>query len=282
MLKYFTAFLALLLASIPCLAQNERPEVRDVPPGRELPPVPDVPSDADPIVPAYMFTRQSFYAHGVRPDWSRPLRYQPFVFASNPTTVNAAGVAPLALWSSGGVIATGERVSMPGLMGVESGSIMATQTLGRLTVSAGAVAEKYGYFRGLQTVYGLQGVAMWRFNDRLSLTLFGSWYTSANFTGPAMMPYMSTSNFGGYLSWDFAEHFGVDAGAQTQYNNYTGRWETRPIVRPYYKFSNDAKIGIDFGGLIYDAVDSHRNHRANPTVGPPVPKGAPPVRMDRR
>lgn len=263
------------------VGQNEIPDLGGGVTDRDVQADP-LPSGADgKRLPMSLFSIPEFYAPGQTPDWGRPLRYQPFVFASNPVTVNAAGAVMPLVWKGGGILAMGSRTSYSGLMGVEQGELLATHTMGRLTLTGGVSAEKYGYYRGLQTVYGLTGVAVWRFSDNLALTVFGSWYSRTGFTGPAMMPYISTSSFGGYLSWDFAEHFGVDAGAQTQYNNYTRRWETRPIVRPYYKFSDGNKIGIDLGGMIYDAVDSRRARRSNPTMGPPIPMGPPPVRVDR-
>lgn len=284
-MKHFISLLIALCAVWPAArAQSEMPGgIPDggVQGGGGKPAAPELVQPV-PELPGGSLEGMSLFAPGVKPDWSRPLSVQPFVFASNVNTVNAFGVAPLFMWNGGGVIASGSRESIPGLMGIEQGSIGIGHTLGRVTFTASASAEKYGYFRGLQTVYGVSGTALWRISGNLSLTVFGSYYTRANFTGPAMMPYMSTSAVGGYITWDFAEHWGVDAGVQSQYNNYTGRWDTRPIVRPYYKFDNGAKIGVDVGGLIYDAVDSHRSRHSNPTMGPPVPKGPPPVRMDRR
>ena len=57
------------------------------------------------------------------------------------------------------------------------------------------------------------------------------------------------------------DRFGVEVGAQTFYNSLTGRWETLPIVAPYYKF-NKFKLQMDFGPiwfeLIRGAIQKHR------------------------
>lgn len=269
-----------LLAVVEVFAQSDLPEEVDGGGGVSKSDVsPNAGSDGDYY--ELMYGDYQLFAPGVTPDWTKPLRYQPFVFASNVNTVNAAGVARIAAWRGGGLVASGGRQSYEGLMGVERGALTALQRIGSVELSVSAEAEKVGYFRGLSTVYGVSGVMVWQFSDRMSLTLYGGYYSSNDFRGAAMMPYVSTSNFGGFLSWDFAEHIGVDVGAQTRYNSYSRRWDTLPIVRPYYKAGNGAKIGIDVGGLVYGIYDSHRSRRSNPTIGPPIQMGAPPVRPNR-
>lgn len=86
-------------------------------------------------------------------------------------------------WYGGELIATGGRVVMPGLMQIESGSIGVYQQVGNFTFYAGGLANKYGYFRGLHTQYGVSGSISYRFSTNVSATAFGTYY----FGNPPMM-----------------------------------------------------------------------------------------------
>ncbi len=221
-----------------------------------------------------------YYYPSVRPDWDRPLWRPSFEFSSNAITVDRAGIAPIAMWGTGGLMAMGARQSLPGLMGHEHGALTFTQMLGPLSLTASATADKYGYYRGLQTVYGLSGTATYTINETFGLTLFGSYYARNPYMGAAMMPYVSSTNFGGFMSVNFSDHFGVDVGAQSTYRPYARGWHTQPIVMPYYRTDSGAKIGIDIGGLLLEVIDNasgRRNKAVNPTIGPPIPTGPPPV-----
>ena len=56
------------------------------------------------------------------------------------------------------------------------------------------------------------------------------------------------------LRTDFTNRFGVDVGVQRYYDVRQG-WRTAPMVAPSYKFRK-FKLGIDVGGLFYEAVRS--------------------------
>ena len=65
------------------------------------------------------------------------------------------------------------------------------------------------------------------------------------------------------------ERFGLGLGAQHYYNMNMGKWETDPIVLPYFKLNNGGKIGFDVGGIIKEtikqAIDNKRiNVKTNP------------------
>ncbi len=179
--------------------------------------------------------------------------------------------AYLASWTDGGIVASGDMIQYPGLMGIESGSVTLLQRFGNLSLSLSATADKYGYFRGLQTAYGINLNLSYKLAPNLSLTLFGNYYSSVSPLIPAMAGYMHSSKFGGYLSYDFAPHWGVSVGAQTERSLYNGRWETRPIVMPYYKISDDVKIGADFGGIIYEVLRSVAGPAPRQGTIPPPP-----------
>ncbi len=194
----------------------------------------------------------------------------------------APGIAGFHLWNGGDVYFTGGDMSLPGLMGIEQGSVNFTQTIGRLSINAFASANHYGYFRGLQTSYGFGGSASYQLTDRISLTVFGAYYSSPTPLNPSMAAYINGSNFGGYASFDLNEHWGISVGAQTTRSTVTNRWEAQPIVKPYYRFNRNVAFGVDMGGILYNLIKSNRRGygRSNPTIGPPV--GGPPPVAPRR
>ena len=179
--------------------------------------------------------------------------------------------AEIATWSGAGIGAFSSREHYPGLMSVESGGLYAYRNFGPVRAEINTFAEKYGYFRGLTTVYGAGGSIRWQINERLSLHGFGSFQKSIMLP-PAMAGFAGTSYYGGFLRWDTSDKFGIDMGAQNVYNPSLRHWEVAPIVRPYYKLGNGKTIGIDIGGILYGILkDSGVIDRNiyNPTIAPP-------------
>lgn len=166
-------------------------------------------------------------------------------------------------------------------MGIESGTLDFRQRVGALTISLFASATKYGYFRGLSTSYGFGGSLSYDFNDKLGMTVFGSYASSpVGMNQAAMLGYVSSPVIGGYLDWRFADHWGVKVGAQSYRSIAYGRWETQPIAMPYYRTSSGAEIGIDVGGILYQVIRQASGgswgNPGNPTIGRPD-FGPPPV-----
>lgn len=162
-----------------------------------------------------------------------------------------SAAASIAAWDNGYFYGESSMIAMPGLLGHEHGGLFFRQQFGNLTLAGGVTADKYGVYRGLHTVYGVSGLGTYRFNDALSLTVFGAYYNQNPFVSFAAMPYMASMNYGAYLSVNFDEHWGVDLGAQGMYDTYYRRWTAAPIVRPYYKLGQDVKIGVDVGGIVH-------------------------------
>lgn len=193
--------------------------------------------------------------------------------------VPTAGVADIASWSGGGLYASGSSMSMPGMMGVESGALSFRQDFGRLTFTGSVTATKYGYFRGLQTGYGFNGSLTYRISDRWSVTAFGAYSIGLTPMTPAMAGYMGAPSFGGYASYDINDHWGISVGAQATKSLVTNQWEAQPIVEPYYRINKDVKIGVNVGGILYNVVKDYmdkKNHGGSPVMAPPRP-GPPPV-----
>lgn len=179
------------------------------------------------------------------------------------------GIAPLSVWSGGGLYVSGSRQIMPGLMNMDSGSINFRQQFGNLTLEAYGDAVKYGYFRGLSTHWGYGGSVTYRLSDNLSVTGFGGYSTARGGFSPAMSGYIGTTNFGGYLDYSFSSKFGVKVGAQTYHSIVENRWRTQPVVMPYFKLGGN-DIGIDVGGILYNIlVNANGGYRSNPTIAPP-------------
>lgn len=199
-----------------------------------------------------------------------------------PSDYAIGGIAPISIWESGAFYASGSAASMPGLMGIESGALNITQQIGDITFTGSFNADKYGYYRGLTTTYGVSGNIVWHINDTFSLTIFGSHSFNSIYINPQTLPYMRATSYGGYLGINLHERWGVNVGAQRVYNSATGQWETVPIMQPYYRLNKRDAIGVDLGGILYEVIranrDKHFGGQRNPTMAPPIPMGPPPVR----
>lgn len=155
-------------------------------------------------------------------------------------------------WHGAYVIVTGGADSMPGLLDRESGALTLQQNLGRWSFSASALADKYRFvgMGFLQTKYGIGGTVSYWLNDAVSLHAFGYLYPGASMITPAVNPYLSTTNYGGYADFRINKRFGVDTGVRRYMNPMTGQWVTDPIISPYFKLNGQQKISFDFGPIL--------------------------------
>lgn len=184
-------------------------------------------------------------------------------------------------WHGGGLSAASSAISLPGMMGLESGRLNLNQRFGNLSLTLWGGADQYGYFRGMQTSWAFGGQLGYRINDRWSVTLFGEYHSPLHPLTPGMAGYMDVPRFGGYASYEINDRWGVSVGAQAQRSLVTNRWEAQPIVMPYYKINNDVKIGVDVGGILYNMArdwieGSNGAPIGSPVIAPPRP-GPPPV-----
>jgi len=262
MISRYIFFAALMATAIS--AAGAAPEIPDISPGQrdsadstvavELPPpaLPPIYTAPDTYVPTCLLSDEDIAR---RIAFSTP-HYTPVI----------------ASWQNGAIWADGSAIHFPGMAGVESATAGISQRIGRVSLSAYGTATKYGYFRGLSTQWTVGGSLQWQFAPRLGITLFGSYSTGAYRIGmaPGVAEMLAMPSFGGYLSWDITDKFGVDVGASATYNNL-GRWEARPIVAPYLR-TGSAKISVDVGGIMYELLrSSSSSNPRNPTVGPPKP-----------
>lgn len=168
------------------------------------------------------------------------------------------------LWKNAQFVATGNIRVMPGLMQIHSGTIGINQNIGKFSLYMGAVANKYGYFNGLHTQYGVSGNLQYRISPKLSFTGFGTYYFGRP-NGfpllPSMIGYYNTSNFGGYMSYQFNETFGLDVGAQAVQQFGTNRYQVEPIVTPTVKVGK-VKFGLPVGQILHGIIRSEAEQRS--------------------
>lgn len=155
--------------------------------------------------------------------------------------------------------------SMPGLMGIESVTAIARFDIGNLSIQPQAQAIRYGFFRGLQTSYGIGASFDYRISDRFSVTAFGTYFTPVGAPSPAIAGFMQTSRLGGYATWRISERWSLSAGAQAVQTPYCiNKWQTVPMLVPTYHINSKVALGIDVGGILYEIAESLiDNHRSN-------------------
>lgn len=168
------------------------------------------------------------------------------------------GQSSLFNWNNGAIVASGGTRTFPGLMQIESGELSINQSAGNFSFHIGGIVNKYGYFNGLHTRYGLNGSISYQFTPRLSATIFGDYYfgqppqmANGMPMPPAMIGYYGRSTFGGYFDFQINERWGVQTGVQTVQQVGTNRYKAEPIVTPYYKISKKVAIGLPVGQILY-------------------------------
>lgn len=171
------------------------------------------------------------------------------------------GQASLFYWKSGAIVATGGTRAFPGLMQIDSGALGIYQSAGNFSIHVGGMVNKYGYFNGLHTQYGLNGSISYQFTPKLSATIFGEYYfgqpprmANGMPMPPALIGYYGRSTFGGYVDYQINERWGVQTGVQTVQQVGTNRYKAEPIVTPYYKISKKVAIGLPVGQILYHVL----------------------------
>jgi hypothetical protein len=198
-----------------------------------------------------------------------PVIYFPGIYPGQSSVFN---------WRNGGIVAAGRHETYPGLMNQDSAVLNFYQQVGDFSFTAYGSASKIGYFNGLATQWGYGGSMTYHVNDGLSFTAFGSYATQLNIRQPAILGFVSYPTFGGYADYRFGDsRFGVQVGAQSYYSVLNQHWQAQPIVTPYFKLGNGAKLGVDVGGILYNVFrDSglfNKQQRVmnGPAKGPAVP-----------
>lgn len=261
-MRYFQ-FVCLLMVSVCTFAQTENTYVMkdsifgdsQIRTGNGQPFLIDL-KDTISVISDYKFiyTSNFLLSTSLQPNIAYPKLELPF-YSFTPGEATVYG------WNSGRIVAHGFSSVYPGLMKIDSGSIVISQNLGNFSFYIGGMANKYGFFRGLHTQYGINGSISYSFNERLSATVFGTYYfgrppsmPNGMPMPPAMIGFYNTSRFGGYVDYEISDHFGVEAGAQAVQRVGTSKYEPEPIVTPYMKIGNGkskVKIGLPVGQIMY-------------------------------
>lgn len=267
-MKHLSAFMLALVA----LAASARPDGRDTVSGIHV-----LPHDSVAYAPPMSLVYKAAYT---------PAPMSGTLFGERPSLTAldlmpdggvsiTPGEAVIHSWPSGAIVAAGGIAHMPGMMGVESGSVSFIQDFGRFSLALDVSASKYGYFRGMGRSFGFGGSLSYEISPSLGITVFGSYHTDAGITRHAMMGYVDVPTFGGYVDWRAGDRWGVKVGAKGYRPSGGNRWEAQPIVMPYFRFNGKDDIGLDIGGIMYNLLRSNIGGGwgavRNPTIPPPIP-----------
>lgn len=164
------------------------------------------------------------------------------------------------------------------LTGYQSTAMMGMhQQLGRYwSVDAGVSLSKYSVYYNTAS---FDASVTWQPNRYLGITAFGSYSPGAFLSSVEIAPW---AQWGGYvtLQTDTDVPFGVDLGARDSYSPLSGHWVT-PIVSPFVKVGS-AKIGIDVGPIIQDALRKSIGSDDNGFAPIPKPQKVTPIVPPRR
>lgn len=255
----YSHWLKLLLVFIPirCLSQIEVKDSPDI--GKILPDSIqgekiDEPANNSPSISSSDY----YFMDNPATDGPSSYRFVPTPNLCIPRLQFTPGQTGLLHWNNGGIFASGSSAPFPGLMQIDSGTVGLHQTAGKFTFETDGVVNKYGYFNGLHTQYGLSGSITYQLLPRLSVTGFGEYYfgqlpgmSHGTPISPAMIGFYRRSSFGGYLDYRINEHWGVQTGVQTVQQVGTGRFQAEPIVTPYYRINRKVTIGLPVGQILY-------------------------------
>lgn len=145
------------------------------------------------------------------------------------------------------LIASGKQESFIGVGVANSANLgYQIQFNDRLFTNINLQTTKFSPYKS-NNVYSFDADAMisYKIHDNITFNAFGSYSISNSF---------NTSHYGAFFSVDITRKFGTDLGVQRYYNPLNRKWDTVPIVAPYYKFNDKLKVGMDFGGIIQEVV----------------------------
>lgn len=171
------------------------------------------------------------------------------------------------LWRyrNGSLTGIGEQNSMPGIGRINEATLLWSQVWGKhLTLQAYLTATQLDMEFLHRHVWGVGGQLSYQLSDRWTLKAFGNYDT-----GNPYNPY--GRQWGGSLVWKASSRFGIEGGVRRRYNAWTHRWETEPIVAPYYQF-DQMKLQIDLGPVLHQLLQEvivGHSRREGPTIAPP-------------
>jgi len=172
-------------------------------------------------------------------------------------------------FAHGSLFGSGSQTSMAGIGRFNNASLGYQHIFNEqfeLQVRANAMKINMSHITG--QAFSTSGAFLYHPSDRVTFKVFGS-YDIGNSYG------MSTHSYGATMSVDMSDRFGMEMGVQRYYDAMSGRWETVPVMIPYYHF-NKFTLGLDVGGIIYEILrdvvfDKNRGigGSTGPTIAPP-------------
>ncbi|WP_455672914.1 hypothetical protein [Phocaeicola sp.] len=127
---------------------------------------------------------------------------------------------------------------LPTIGEMQNVGVMYTQQLNDfISLTGGVYAAKYNVYGARFNDFGTQGRLSFRVNERMRINMFGT-YSFNNKYGvtPMVQPYMNQTSYGGSLEFKISDRFGLEVGAEREFNVATRKWEIHPIISPvFYK-----------------------------------------------
>lgn len=171
-------------------------------------------------------------------------------------------------FAHGTLFGSGGQTSIPGIGRINNAALGYQHVFNdRLSLQLQANAMKINMTHSTRQAFNTSGTLLYHTSDRVAFKLFGT-YDIGNSYG------MSTHSYGASVVVDMSDRFGMEVGAQRYYDAMRGRWETTPVVIPYYRFEKFT-LGLDVGGLLYEILRNVVFDKRNgfdvggPTIGPP-------------
>ncbi len=196
----------------------------------------------------------------------------------------AAGA--ITTWQGGGIFASSAMNTFPGMGNIATGAVSVTQDFGRFSITGSIVGSKYHLDNQLYNSYGVSGHLSYQLSDRITLNAFGNYqHHNGFYHSMQAMPYIARSSYGATMGMQMSDKFSMEVGVQRYYDPFSKKWFTTPIVIPQIDI-NGHKLGIDFGGLIYQVVHSLLKDYTSPNPMQPgravMPRMASPHPFNRR
>ena len=170
-------------------------------------------------------------------------------------------------FSNSAILGSGSQSNLIGMGVINTANLTYLHRVNnQLSYTVYVEATKYNIPRNTTQQFGVGGTLDYQITDIVGFHLFANYMYGKNYYAVGNL--YGGSGFGGYFTVEMGERFGMGLGAQHYYNANIGRWETDPIVMPYFKLNNGGKIGFDIGGLIKtgikNAIDNkHININSN-------------------
>ena len=165
-------------------------------------------------------------------------KISPYTFSGNPFGHDYIDGRAYQINSTGILSGYHSFQGLPSIGEARNAGVMYTQRLNDfITVTGGVYAAKYNVYGVRFNDLGAKGRLSFRINDRMKINMFGTYsvYNGYGMT-PASQLFMNQNSYGGTLEFKISDSFGIEAGAEREFNPMTRKWENHPIIMPvFYK-----------------------------------------------